>query len=175
MDYAGQRQCERLIGRAGAALALAMAAAACGPVQTNETETADRGQSELLNYLQTPQYRGPRRLRGAITLGFEASLIELCDNEAGPCRPHRNVDGLEQACWLEFAPSARRDLPARPADGLYLAEITGRLAVQPGMFGHLNQYSCQVEAVHVHNLRERDHLSHEPAGPNLVRGGSDAP
>lgn len=163
------------MARAGAALALATVAAACGPVQTNETQTADRGRGELLNYLETPQYGGPRRLRGAVTLGFEASLIEICDNEAGPCRPHRNIDGLDQPCWLEVAPSARRDLPPRLADGLYLAEITARIAVQPGMFGHLNQYTCQVEAVRIHDLRERDHLSHEPAGPNLVRGGSGAP
>jgi hypothetical protein len=149
--------------------------AACGSAQTNETDIAGPARDGLLNYLETPQYRGPRRLRGAVTLDFEVSLIEICDNEAGPCRPHRNIDGSEQACWLEFAPSARRDLPARPADGLYLAEITGRLAVQPGMFGHLSQYTCQVEAVRIHDLRERDHLSHEPAGPILVRGGSGAP
>jgi hypothetical protein len=162
--------------RAVAALIIACAAVACTGGQLNQANEVRADEHEtLLNYLATPQYGGPIRLRGIVTWGFETSSIDICDNAAGPCQRHHNIDGSEQNCWLELAPSAARDLPPGQLDGNYLIELTGRVATQPGMFGHLSQYTCQIEGLRIHLLRETGlGLSGETLGPDLVlRSGTE--
>ena len=159
-------------------LALIALAAACADRQpsgnsgSNETAGLAAEHQRLLDYLETPLYREPTRVRGFVTLGFETSAIDICDNPEGRCVPHRNVDGSNQQCWLDFADSAARDLPQPVPDGNYQVLLTGRIAAQPGMFGHLNQYSCQVEAITIHEWREAGLLGDdEPPGRDLVLSG----
>lgn len=109
---------------------------------------------ELRRYLETPQYGGTRPLSGKAMFGRETSIIGLCDKGRADCELPRNVDGSEQPCWLEFTERAsadRRRLTRAnyPEDGEYWIEGEGRVAVQPGGFGHLSEYTCQVELVSV--------------------------
>jgi hypothetical protein len=160
---------------------MALASTACAQAQPNEGAAVDAPPNEmallvaeheqLLNYLQTPAYLGPTRFRGVVTMGFETSTVDVCDNAEGPCRRHRDVSGMDETCWLVLAPAAARDIAGRLADGVFIIELTGQIATRPGMFGHLGQYTCQVEALRVHSLRETDVV--EPGvrdGPELLRG-----
>ena len=151
---------------------LAVAAIACTdqPDRANGTGTDER--EALINYLEAPQYGVPVRLRGVVGWGFETSSIDICDNASGPCVRHRNVDGAAQNCWLELAPSAANDLPREHLDGNFLIELTGRVATLPGLFGHLGEHSCQIEALRIHSLRTTGAgLAGETPGPELVTGG----
>ena len=152
------------------ALLIGCATVACSGDQLNQSNEVRPDEHEtLLNYLATPQYGAPVRLRGIVTWGFETSSIDICDNATGPCQRHHNIDGSAQNCWLQLAPSAARNLPPEQLDGNYEIELTGRVATQPGMFGHLSQYTCQIEALRVHRLRESGlGLPGETLGPDLV-------
>jgi hypothetical protein len=125
----------------------------CMPAQTTEAATSPSDE-EVRNFLRTPQYGAPRSIRGRLRLSFETSSLRICDGgDARTCETHRNVDGTDQACWTNFARSAEQDLSGRLSDGSYWIEFTGRVAVQPGLFGHLNQYTCQVEVLRIQRLQ----------------------
>ena len=94
---------------------------------------------------RSPQYGDVRRLSGQYSSSVEGSALNLCDDR-DVCYLQRNVDGSEQTCWTVFANES--DTLLRQNDEEYAkfwVEGNGRIAVLPGSFGHLGQYTCQVE------------------------------
>lgn len=113
---------------------------------------------ELLRMLETPQYSEPGTIAGLASFGREMVQIGVCRNGEETCSMPINVDGSEQPCWLEFRPSAEADLKkigivGRIEDGSYWLKGQGRIATRPGLFGHLNSYTCQVELQRVTSLK----------------------
>ena len=54
-----------------------------------------------------------------------------------------------------------------------MAVLTGRIATQPGMFGHMSEYTCQVEALRIHSFREVGlGASDVELGTEMVLGGT---
>ncbi len=150
------------------AAGLLMACAKEGPDRSEASpdEGASKQLNELISYLETPEYREVRRLQGRYSSGFEASLTELCETDPIPCDLHRNIDGAPQECWTEFTESASGIVPRR--DGSFWIEFDGQIAMHPGSFGHLGQYTCQIRIVRIHRLYSAE-ANNTGLGPNLVR------
>ena len=99
-----------------------------------------------------PAYGPAVQLKGTYQWGFETSAIHLCAQTRQQCRV--NVEG--SGCWVEFSKAAygqltrlqQRDSEADEFGELWL-EGLGRIARQPGNFGHLGAYDCQVELTEV--------------------------
>jgi hypothetical protein len=109
---------------------------------------------ELRAFLNTPQYEPIRRISGKAMFGQETSIIGVCESERATCKLPLNIDGFEQPCWLEFTKRASADLERLAGvtyleNGEYWINGAGRIAVRPGLFGHLNKYTCQVEMTSV--------------------------
>lgn len=74
----------------------------------------------------------PKRWSGLLDLGWEWS--NFCPAPAAKCYSSSEHGDV----WTEFAHDANGG--PRLQDGLYEVEFVGRRTVQPGHFGHLNQY-----------------------------------
>lgn len=138
--------------KAGALLLLTAILSSCS--DQDKSETAEAGPSTSIDpweqYLATPQYGDLVGINGRVSVGREASEINICVDGKEKCDGPFNVDGSPQPCWLEFEPSAEQDIknfgvPGTLEDGNYWLKGQGRIAVHPGLFGHLNSYTCQVE------------------------------
>jgi len=93
-------------------------------------------------------------LKGVYRFGFELSVLHLCDKPRKECVSTLPLEA--GGCWIEFTNVANAGLK-QLAPNIYKAdnygeawmEGTGRIAREPGNFGHLNGYSCQVQLTHV--------------------------
>lgn len=89
---------------------------------------------------------------------IEESSIEFCASPVSEDAP--KCLGPSQRCWLVFDGNANDDLDALTnradceTEGLYWMEGKGKKFVTENGFGHLGQYSCQVEMTKI----ERFHL-----------------
>ena len=100
-----------------------------------------------------PDYGAEASLKEVYRFGFEVSVLHLCEKSREDCVSSLPLDG---GCWIEFTNVAATELK-RLAPNIFEAdnygeawmEGTGRIAREPGNFGHLNDYSCQVELTHV--------------------------
>ena len=124
-------------------------------------------------YFLLPKYGEPTEIKGQYWAHWERSSINLCSERRG-CRVPRNVDGSEQSCWTVFVGEAATAMSAELKEGEYWIEGTGRIAVLPGSFGHLNQYTCQVEISEVETLFTQPCLTMSDEfvnRPDVVRSG----
>lgn len=103
-----------------------------------------------------PTYEPQAPLRGVYRWGFETSALHLCNTTRDRCL---NAIETDEGCWVEFTESAYRQLSLLREDSYErdeYAEVwlegSGRLAEQPGNFGHLGAYACQVELTAVHAI-----------------------
>jgi hypothetical protein len=106
-----------------------------------------------------PVYGPVRRLAGDAAWGMETEVIDVCGSSQADCGPDREVRDNLRDCWLTYTPEGNRSLRSflggrAPDNGSYWIEVDGRVALQPGGFGHLNQYRCQIEVVRVHTFIE---------------------
>lgn len=138
--------------KTGALLLLTAILSSCGYQDRSETTEADPAAriNPWEQYLATPQYGDLVRTNGFVFIGREALEINICVDGTERCEGPFNVDGSPQPCWLKFKPSAEDDIkklgiPGSLKDGRYWFKAQGRIAVRPGLFGHLNSYTCQVE------------------------------
>ena len=104
-----------------------------------------------------PRYGREVPLQGVYRSGFEVSVIHLCEKSRQDCADSLRLD--DGGCWVEFTEAAVAELerlaPDFPkADEFAEAwvEGTGRIAREPGDFGHLNGYSCQVQLTGVRTI-----------------------
>lgn len=121
----------------------------------NEPYTAEAQLAAEKKFWRSPRYGEIKAVRGEVFQGFETSAIRLCEVDRESCVPPRNADGSEQWCWLtSYVPKdAPLDRPVGPdftEGGEYWFEGDVRIAVRPGSFGHLGEYTCQVQ---IHNTR----------------------
>jgi len=137
--------------RVHALLLFVMLASACSSKSSDQPKSApDKRFDELVEYLSTPQYGPVRAITGKAMFGFEVSDIALCHAPRKKCTLPINVDGSEQLCWVVASGEANKALASQPYasrdwQGEFWIEGHGRIAVRPGMFGHLGGYTCQVE------------------------------
>lgn len=117
---------------------------------------------ELLKILETPQYSQAVEITGIASFGPEMVEIGLCPFGKETCDMPINVDGTFQPCWLVFRSNAEKDLEGmgivkRIEDGSYRVRGLGRIATQPGLFGHLSSYTCQVELESITSFKPTRH------------------
>lgn len=120
----------------------------------NAQQSGDNRFDQLVRYLETPQYGPVVKIAGKTLFHLETSAIGLCKVERAKCTIPTNVDGSDQPCWLDFSDKVSKFLADRKisfgvGEGDYWIEGQGRIAVQPGHFGHLGEYTCQVEVTHI--------------------------
>jgi hypothetical protein len=138
----------------------ALLSVSCSGTGPSESEKAKlKEYDQLMTYLQTPAYGASRPISGKIMFGQETSMIGLCRTERTTCVLPTNVDGSDQPCWLVFTGAGTASLERLtgrrdPGDGEYWIEGDGRIAVEPGGFGHLSRYTCQVEVSRVRAFEE---------------------
>lgn len=137
----------------GCTFVLIAGSACSGDVRSNSAEEARlQGHEELIRYLSTPQYGPQRPVSGFLHVAPETFSLGLCDDDSDSCRVHKNVDGSEQSCWAnltEAGSASLEKLHPHLGEGRYWIEGEARIAVRPGQFGHLGEYTCQVELIHV--------------------------
>jgi len=115
-----------------------------------------------------PIYGAVVRLKGSYRWGFETTALHLCNQSRQQCRA--NVD--EGDCWVEFSKAAygqltllrKRGSQADEFGELWL-EGSGRIASQPGNFGHLGAHDCQVELTEVRAIDEGPPYLFRPPPP----------
>ena len=96
-----------------------------------------------------PQYTSETRITGVYRFQFELASIDFCPDAKYCHDPSEYRYG--EGCWTGFNENAQEDLDRLdPNDvfytgGSFWIEGTGRIAVQPGMFGHNGYYNCQVQ------------------------------
>ena len=106
-----------------------------------------------------PTYGAAAEMTGVWSRTFEHSNFSFCDG-------WETCDLNRQGCWFEATEQFWREFEQRvPADptvreasrgGSFLIQFEGRVA-RNGPFGHLSQYSCQVEGIDL-QAAERDPL-----------------
>lgn len=150
---------------------IALASCSKAPCQRNEAlEQEVKELREMRDSARTPAYTNAILMAGIATFGPEQSDIAICDPlsssgsysfapaDRNSCRMPTNVDGSYQPCWLELTPNGSADLKrltksGRLDEGSYWVRGKGRLALEPGSFGHLGRYSCQVEIDQLQTLQ----------------------
>jgi hypothetical protein len=95
-------------------------------------------------------------LRGVYRSDFEVGAFHLCDTVRQLCASTLKV---EDGCWLVFTETSAEQVDRlepnlfKPDEfGEAWVEGDGRVAREPGSFGHLNQYPCQVELTTVRKV-----------------------
>lgn len=103
-----------------------------------------------------PVYATKGALKGFYRWGFETSAIHLCTTRREECP---SSIGPDNGCWVEFTEAAYRQLVELRGDGddgdIYgevWMEGSGRVARNPGNFGHMGDYACQVELAAVYAI-----------------------
>lgn len=111
---------------------------------------------DLSDYVE-PGFAKSIQIAAPFRLQFEESSIEFCASPVSADAP--KCPGPSQRCWLVFDDNANDDLSAltnRSAfatEGLYWLEGSGKQSVSENGFGHLGQYSCQVEMTKIERFR----------------------
>lgn len=143
----------------GRTAALALAVSSCSEQRADgETEPAP---------MSEPSYGQIIKLAGVYSWAFEASVLQLCDPSNGKCDP-----GMPNAtgCWVDFSDRAYGQLSKlcdgavfpHNGEGEIWLEGVGRVTRNPGAFGHLNAYDCQVE---MRSVDVAAKLTDDPFGP----------
>ena len=132
------------------------------PFCSKENEGELENYHNLLDMIENPQYTAAVPIAGVWSLGFENSSMAVCDYRSASCKFVRSVDGRITFCWVELSESAQGDIRKLHGnrsleDGSYYVEGEALIATQPGMFGHLNSYTCQIELQNVRVLNEARH------------------
>ena len=92
-----------------------------------------------------PQYGEVERISGRFDHRFEVSAFLACSD-----RETCEASGAGK-CWAEFSQQASQDTTHITgsenfqSEGSFWLEGEGRTANQPGHFGHMNLYQCQIE------------------------------
>jgi len=114
-----------------------------------------------------PAYWPVSSLKGVYLGGVETSAMFLCSVPRGQC-----VAGFpEDGCWVEFSKRASDQVTRiikrgdRRLYGEYWFEGAGRVAWQPGNFGHLATYKCQVELIEVRQFDDGPPYAFRPPPP----------
>lgn len=156
----------RMTIRAVVSSAFLVTLAGCEPIPGSGSQKIEfSSPDEAFEHFFEPQYGEDQFISGEFSWYFETSAIELCDNR-NDCIPHRNVDGTVQSCWVDFVKDAGKDRRlAEAKDGSFWLEGRGRVAVLPGSFGHLGEYTCQIEMSRIDRLESKRGL-YEPLPPS---------
>lgn|GEM_PF-4130375 len=125
-------------------LLLAVGSSAC---QADEAGANGPGEQ------QTPAYGELMPLKGHYVWGFESADFYPCEATRVECVAIPAKD--RQACWVRFTEDARARLSevepgnSHAEGGELWIEGAGRKATEPGQFGHLGAYSCQIEITRI--------------------------
>ncbi|WP_143255986.1 hypothetical protein [Altererythrobacter xiamenensis] len=152
MDTSSICHHRQVIAKKPAALFICLAVAGCDPFD------ADSGSKKTSNEVEdasaAPQYGDVTRISGVFRFYFEISSIAFCP-EPRACH-ERLRSSHATGCWVDFDDDANIDLNRIIGkegrfehEGDYWLEGKGQIAVQPGYFGHLGNYGCQVRITSV--------------------------
>ena len=148
------------------ALIAGLMLASCEPVPGGGAEILEiDSPDEAAVHFMKPVYGEVQPISGEYSSFIETSAISLC-NDVNNCQPPRNIDGSIQSCWVEFADASNPDkFYADVGTGSYWVEGRGRIAVLPGSFGHLGQYTCQIEMSRIDRVEQmRGYYEPPPPG-----------
>ena len=153
-------------GRYPPVFLLLLLAAGCSaaPEPANEQAAATKAEDALARAINNPPYGPIRPIQGRVHLGQESSTIVVCESNRAECLGGgRRNERPRLDCWLTNTEASARALRKLTGteyqkDGAYWIRGTGRLATEPGFFGHLNAHACQVQMHDVTVFHERSIL-----------------